>query len=303
MNYYEHHIGDYLKATAHLSMLEDAAYRRLIDAYYNREAPLPTDRKACQKLARAQSKDERAAVDYVLDEFFALEDDGWHQKRCDAEIEKYQQKPTVEEKRESACERQRRARERRKQMFEQLRELGIVMPYDVTTGQLQDALSRATSQARHGPVTRDITATQTPDTSNLLTTVGLNDDDSCTKTHEHVVENDPVSERAIELAAMLRKNGAALTSADPHVRQWAASGVSDAQALTALETAKQNRADTASTQPINSGYLNAIITSGKQQFTPRAPGNSRGYGKPTQDDIRQHNHAVVEQFLQEDRRL
>jgi len=89
MNYYEHHIGDYLKNTAHLSMVEDAAYRRLIDAYYTRESPLPADRKAVQKLARAQSKDERIAVDYVLDEFFELREDGWHQTRCDAEIDSH----------------------------------------------------------------------------------------------------------------------------------------------------------------------------------------------------------------------
>lgn len=102
MNYYEIHIGDYIKATAHLSMLEDAAYRRLMDAYYTREAPLPLDRKAVHKLARAQSKDERAAVDYVLDEFFTQADDGWHQSRCDEEIMKYHEKaPRVQEKRET----------------------------------------------------------------------------------------------------------------------------------------------------------------------------------------------------------
>lgn len=41
MNFYEHHLGDYMRDTAHLSMIEDAAYRRLLDAYYIREAPLP----------------------------------------------------------------------------------------------------------------------------------------------------------------------------------------------------------------------------------------------------------------------
>ena len=59
MNYYEHHLGDYVRDTAHLSMLEDAAYRRLLDAYYIREAPLPTDVRDCCKPARAQSKPER----------------------------------------------------------------------------------------------------------------------------------------------------------------------------------------------------------------------------------------------------
>jgi uncharacterized protein YdaU (DUF1376 family) len=92
VNYYEFHIGDYLKNTAHLSMLEDAAYRRLIDAYYTRETPLPGEKRACYKLCRAASKDEREAVDYVLDEFFVLAEDGYHNDRCDVEISRFKDK-------------------------------------------------------------------------------------------------------------------------------------------------------------------------------------------------------------------
>lgn len=166
MNYYEHHIGDYLKDTAHLSMIEDAAYRRLIDVYYTRESPLPSDRKAVQKLARAQSKDERAAVDYVLDEFFELREGGWHQSRCDEEIAKYQEKaPRAQEKRENAKARQDKARARRRAMFDELACHGVTPPWDTTTAELETLLSRFQSPERHGPVTRDSTATQTPDPS------------------------------------------------------------------------------------------------------------------------------------------
>src|SRR5574343_71534 len=133
-------------------MLEDSAYRRLIDAYYTRETPLPTDRRACHKLARAQSKDERAAVDYVLDEFFKLEEDGWHQSRCDVELSKYFSKqPAAEEKKENAKERQRKARERRKAMFEELSSRGINMPWNATTEALQAEPSRANRSGLHRP--------------------------------------------------------------------------------------------------------------------------------------------------------
>ena len=40
MNYYERHIGDYLKDTAHLSLLEHGIYGRLLDIYYTREEPI-----------------------------------------------------------------------------------------------------------------------------------------------------------------------------------------------------------------------------------------------------------------------
>lgn len=92
MNYYEHHLGDYAQATSHLSFVEDAAYSRLIRRYYASEKPIPADIAAAQRLVGARSKEERAAVETVLKEFFVLRDDGWHQPRCDAEIARYQDK-------------------------------------------------------------------------------------------------------------------------------------------------------------------------------------------------------------------
>lgn len=90
MNYYEHHIGDYDADTAHLSWLEDMAYTRLMRLYYRKEAPIPADIAQACRLVRAQSRDERRAVETVLNEFFVLADDGWHQARCDAEVSAYQ---------------------------------------------------------------------------------------------------------------------------------------------------------------------------------------------------------------------
>ena len=92
MNYYVHHLGDYDGATAHLSWLEDCAYRRLICLYYRNEAPIPADLKQACRLARATSKQEREAVEQVLGEFFTLADDGWHHDRCDAEVKQYQER-------------------------------------------------------------------------------------------------------------------------------------------------------------------------------------------------------------------
>jgi uncharacterized protein YdaU (DUF1376 family) len=89
VNYYEHHIGDYAEATAHLSFVEDAAYSRLIRKYYATERPLPADVKAVQRLVIARTKEERDAVEAVLHEFFDLHDDGWHQKRCDVDLQRY----------------------------------------------------------------------------------------------------------------------------------------------------------------------------------------------------------------------
>ena len=92
MNYVERHFGDWARDTAHLSMLEDGAYNRLVDLYYVHEHPLPLDTVACCRLVRATTGREREAVRSVLAEFFVETLDGWKHKRCDAEIEGYRSK-------------------------------------------------------------------------------------------------------------------------------------------------------------------------------------------------------------------
>lgn len=91
MRFYDRNIGDWRAATQHLSDVEECIYSRLIDSYYLDEHPLPADLPACCRLARARTREARAAVAVVLAEFFTLQTDGWHQKRCDREIAAYRE--------------------------------------------------------------------------------------------------------------------------------------------------------------------------------------------------------------------
>lgn len=88
MNFYQHHIGDFNNATRHLSRIERSIYRDLLELYYDTENPLTSD---FDRLARRCIIDDndRAAMRDVLNEFFTLEDDGYHNKRADAEIGAY----------------------------------------------------------------------------------------------------------------------------------------------------------------------------------------------------------------------
>ncbi len=92
MNYFEHHIGDWDQATAHLSAVEDGIYSRLVRWYMASEGPLPLDIAVVQRRVRARARDEKAAVQAVLEEFFDRQEDGYHQHRCDEEIARYQDK-------------------------------------------------------------------------------------------------------------------------------------------------------------------------------------------------------------------
>lgn len=84
MNYYERHLGDYAKDTGHLSMLEHGAYTLLLDRYYSTEQGIQADQ--AHRIARARTKEERAAVDAVLSEFFTLANGVWTKGRVEEEI-------------------------------------------------------------------------------------------------------------------------------------------------------------------------------------------------------------------------
>lgn len=90
MNYYPFHIGDYIAHTAHLDPIEDCAYRRLLDAYYLNEGPLPADVAMCARQIRMKAN--LAEVEQVLKEFFELTEQGWRHARCDAEIKAFTNK-------------------------------------------------------------------------------------------------------------------------------------------------------------------------------------------------------------------
>ena len=85
MHYYQFHIGDYRAATSHLSNVEDLAYRRLLDMYYDSEAPIPTDIEWVSRRLRLGSE----VVSNVLNDMFERTENGYVNKRADAEIKAY----------------------------------------------------------------------------------------------------------------------------------------------------------------------------------------------------------------------
>lgn len=89
MNYYSHNIGDYAQATAHLSLVEDAIYSRLLRRYYAEEQPIVDNLQQVFRWVGARTEDEREAAAQVLSEFFVLRDGHWHNKRADVEIAAY----------------------------------------------------------------------------------------------------------------------------------------------------------------------------------------------------------------------
>ena len=92
MNHYPHHIGDFNSATRHLTFVERALYRELLDLYYDTERPLNADVSKIARRVLANTEELREALVVVLEEFFVLADDGWHNDRCDREIASFHSK-------------------------------------------------------------------------------------------------------------------------------------------------------------------------------------------------------------------
>jgi len=85
MHYYQHHIGDFIKATARLSDTQSMAYLRLLWMYYDSEKPLKPDTKVLAFQIGATVEE----TELLLESFFWLAENGWHHTRCDQEIAEY----------------------------------------------------------------------------------------------------------------------------------------------------------------------------------------------------------------------
>lgn len=89
MQHYPHHIGDFDKATRHLTRIERSVYRDLMDVYYDTEKMLTLDVAMLCRRILANSETESTAVQQVLNEFFIKTPTGWFHSRCDFEVEKF----------------------------------------------------------------------------------------------------------------------------------------------------------------------------------------------------------------------
>lgn len=85
MHYFPFHIGDYKSHTHHLNMIEDLAYRRLLDHYYLHEVPIK-QREIARQIGMRDNEQE---VLSVLDEFFVSTDEGFINPKADKIIANY----------------------------------------------------------------------------------------------------------------------------------------------------------------------------------------------------------------------
>lgn len=90
MHFYGFNIDSYVSATRHLTLLEDLAYRRMLDRYYGDETPLQGS--AADIARRIGMRDQVREVEVVLADFFVETESGWANDRADREIATYRKR-------------------------------------------------------------------------------------------------------------------------------------------------------------------------------------------------------------------
>jgi uncharacterized protein YdaU (DUF1376 family) len=103
MHYYQFHISDYRKDTQHLSLLEHAIYRALLDTYYLEESPLCADDAKLMRTHSIRSANEVEAYKNVISDFFESSDGFYRHSKCDEQLAKLYEKS--EKARQSAKKR------------------------------------------------------------------------------------------------------------------------------------------------------------------------------------------------------
>ena len=242
MNYYSFHIGDYLSATAHLSIIEHGAYRRLLDIYYIHESPLPDDVKQIYRLVGARGKEEREAVDSVLAEFFQSTPEGFRHDRCDHEI--------------ALCNKNRANGKKGGRPSKNTN------PKETQTKTQPKPKTNPTETqpesppSPHHPITPSQSSASTAEPP---------------PAPPKAAPSPPakVAPLVIELAVELRKVGVACTASHPRVLEWAGQGVTVQQALEAVQVARMRKPEG---EPISANYLAPIIAEMRNpKPTPEPP--------------------------------
>lgn len=88
MHYYQFNISDYRKDTAHLTLIEHAIYRAMIDMYYLDEHELCGDNAKLMRSLCVRTEEEKEAFENVISDFFTKTENGYFHGKCNDELQK-----------------------------------------------------------------------------------------------------------------------------------------------------------------------------------------------------------------------
>lgn len=203
------------------------------------------------------------------------------------------------EHQENIQSRQQRLRERRKAMFEQLRERGIVPAWDAKTAELERLIASPGSPQpvtdSVTPVTESVTGSVTGDVTCDAPATAIEKDrtgQDITKTlgDRTVVAANPATVRPAELSAAMRRHSIEAQPGDPRIIAAAAAGIT-------VETVEAACAEAKSSDPtgrIKAGFVLAIAERWTADAAkPRAASVARPGFTNARDESRKRAYEVL----------
>lgn len=161
MHSYHHNIKTFNSATRHLTRVERALYRDLIELYYDTEQPLPAvDFDRLARRVMATTEDEKESLQYVLDEFFEITGDVYTHDYCDEQIEKFHAANTAKSRAGKASAEARRekseARKRNRKAAVEQKSTGVEQVLNTRpTESQQNPTNHEPVTMNHEPVTNN----------------------------------------------------------------------------------------------------------------------------------------------------
>jgi uncharacterized protein YdaU (DUF1376 family) len=80
--------GDYLRDTRHLTPAKHGIFLLLLMHCWDQKGPVPIDEQEAAGIANCRSADEIESLRYILLKYFVRMDDGWYNRRMQAEVER-----------------------------------------------------------------------------------------------------------------------------------------------------------------------------------------------------------------------
>lgn len=260
MNYYRRWIADYQAKTQHLTMVEEGAYTRLLDFIYAHETPLPAKKAEVFLIAKAVSKSDRKAVESVLEKFFFLCEDGYHNQRADEEIGVAKEVITKqrEEGKKAAAKRWIKHRSTQSQPIGSTHDGEMGQPNGLGYG---SAIHPPTSNRKPETTPTSVTRTTEPAQS----AAGVVPENPPHPPNPEVVahvdrlrvtaaQGTELHSRVGELHGVCAANSVRCSSSHPLLVDWARDGVTTAQLTRAITEARKSNSG-----QLNPAYLDPII--------------------------------------------
>jgi uncharacterized protein YdaU (DUF1376 family) len=80
--------GDYRRDTSHLTPTKHGVYLLLLMHCWDQKGPVPLDEQEAAGICNCRSADEIESLRYILGKYFVRMEDGWYNRRMQAEVER-----------------------------------------------------------------------------------------------------------------------------------------------------------------------------------------------------------------------